>query len=182
MPLSNLGLSRVLPLPPAIRAGLAGESCVDGSGTHMRTYQKHTGLSMMSFTLAIPYQFPAKRSAGKKSSLPRREFCRQAIDFTGRSAGIEKIFPFFPCRQGIFAMPKRPCYVGLTLCSAEGRSGWNHRRPWANRSPSSGRSFLMKRVARRTYTSGAGRAASFALCVGAGATHRSQAARTPMNA
>jgi hypothetical protein len=81
------------------------ESCVDAPGTYMRTYQKHTARSMMS---ALPrLSLPGSRQ-GKSFPCHALEIRRQAIDFTGRSAGIKKLFPLFPCRQGKFAMPEPP--------------------------------------------------------------------------
>jgi hypothetical protein len=78
------------------------ESCVDGSGTHMRTYQKHATLSMMCPYLAFPCQFPAKRS-GRELKFPAvlPESARKALIIQGSVLDIEKISRYFPVGREI---------------------------------------------------------------------------------
>jgi len=44
---------------------------------------------------------------GKKVPCHAPEIHLQAVDFSGYRAGIKKIFPFFPCRQGKLRCPGR---------------------------------------------------------------------------
>jgi hypothetical protein len=55
-----------------------------GRETHMRTYQKHAALSMMSRHLAIPCQFPAVI----------QESARKVLIFLESAPDMERIFCF----------------------------------------------------------------------------------------
>jgi hypothetical protein len=67
-------------------------SCVGGSRNHMRTYQKLTVPSMMSFLSRFPPPIPCQSARqGKHFPYHCTEVRVQVVDFTGFSAGnLEK--------------------------------------------------------------------------------------------
>jgi hypothetical protein len=89
-------------------------SCVCGSRAHMRTYRKHTVLSMMSSLSRVSLPIPCQGARqGKDFPCHGPENHGQVIDFVGLSAGNRKNFPDIPCRQGKLDATLSPRLSGL---------------------------------------------------------------------
>jgi len=83
---------------PASKVG----SCVDRQRTHMRTYQKHVGLSMLSFLSCVSLPIPCQ-ALGREKTFPAivRGITRKLLILQESAPEIEKFSLLFPVgREG----------------------------------------------------------------------------------
>ena len=78
---------------PASKVG----SCVDRQRTHMRTYQKHVGLSMLSFLSCVSLPIPCQ-ALGREKTFPAivRGITRKMLILQESAPEIEKFSLLFP--------------------------------------------------------------------------------------
>jgi hypothetical protein len=120
---------------PASKVG----SCVDRQRTHMRTYQKHVGLSMLSFLSCVSLPIPCQ-ALGRETTFPAivRGITRKMLILQESAPEIEKFSLLFPvsreksgaserCRRsnnaGLpTAVPRRSSFVPPASTSSSPRS------------------------------------------------------------
>jgi hypothetical protein len=80
----------------------------------MRTYQKHVGLSMLSFLSCVSLLIPCQ-ALGREKTFPAdvHEPARKLLVLLHIGLDIEKISLFLPCRQG-----KMPGFRGVPAGAA----------------------------------------------------------------